>query len=181
MTITPIETIKLPGGFTTYQYTDPLSGRVAMRKIDNNLWIGNHTARRVCPDGFAVLSLCHSRKGKNIKFTNNVYHWSRPQSDYEPISSHMLAAFNTWIDNRHAENKKVLVHCVAGMNRSVQVILNYTRWNLDTLRAVWPIASPKYGRYAVAPGNDTYVPAKVQQKIAEAKAKAGARRNAILI
>ena len=92
-----------------------------------------------------VLTLCPDR----VILKKYIMHMDMPISDWGPISSRQLEQCFDFIDEGII-NGNVLIHCFAGMNRSVSVAAAYLMYKLDydwdtalsRIRETCPIADP---------------------------------------
>jgi hypothetical protein len=120
-------------------------------EVSQNVYVGNYIAASHASDmGFdAVLNMSSELDdfyGPNMQYLK----LGLPDGAHNAIDGAVIKEAVQWIDERVRENKKVLVHCRAGIGRSGSIGIAYLyysnpSWTFkDTLRAIWSVKPEVY-------------------------------------
>lgn len=116
---------------------------MAYSEIINNLYQGNQFSTKIAEVDAIVSIGCNSKNKQIPNFKVSVKDSNK--ADLTPY----LDDATDFIDSYLKKNKKVLVHCQAGINRSTAIVLSYlVRYeNMDLLEAQELIVSKRKVRF----------------------------------
>ena len=135
------------------QYFDYVSDEPS-EVIDNFLWLGDFEDSKnfalLEKKGIKYILNCAGYEISNVYPTKNGIEkvfkiYANDRSRYNIVESNLSDCIN-FIDECKKNNGKILVHCVAGMNRSATMVVGYivTKYkNVDLLSAVEMVAKKR--------------------------------------